>query len=173
MHIQIRPERPEDGPGIFLVNEQAFGRPDEAILVDVLRKGAAFIPGLSLVAEVGGSLVGHILFSRISIVQEDGLEQPSLALAPMAVLPEWQGKGIGSALVREGLRLAAEAGHLSVVVLGHQHYYPRFGFEPASRWHIRPPFDVPDAAFMVLALQPGALEGVAGTVQYPPAFDEV
>ncbi len=173
MNITIRPETANDIAAIYTINELAFERADEAKLVDAIREGGAFIPALSLVAEVNGQLVGHILFSDIAIVQDSGRLLPSLALAPMAVLPEWQGKGVGAALVREGLAQAQAAGYPSVMVLGHEKYYPKFGFEPAAQWHIQAPFEVPAAAFMGIALQPGALDDAAGTVHYPREFDEV
>ena len=97
-------------------------------------------------------------------------EFASLALAPMAVLPEYQNKGVGSQLVRTGLMQAGSMDHKSVIVLGHPEYYPRFGFAPASRWQIKPPFDVPDEAFMALELKEGALKDVCGVVEYPKAF---
>lgn len=170
--IKIRPESRADFSTISRINTLAFGRPGEARLIEKLRQDAAFIPALSLVAETDGIPAGHILFTRITI--ENGSERhPSLALAPMAVLPEFQGKGIGSALVRSGLEKAADLGYPSVIVLGHESYYPRFGFSPASRWQIKAPFPVPDAAFMALELQAEGLKGRNGTVIYPSAFNDV
>ena len=172
MSLLIRPEREEDYPRITEINDRAFGQPGEGKLIERLRLTENFIPELSLVAEREGSLAGHILFSRIVIVSGSARE-PSIALAPMSVLPEWQKKGIGSQLVRDGLRRAKELGHRSVIVLGHPEYYPRFGFQPASRWDIRSPFEAPDEAFLVLELDPGALAGKSGVVEYPPEFQEV
>ena len=172
MSLLIRPEREEDYPRITEINDRAFGQPGEGKLIERLRLTENFIPELSLVAEQEGALAGHILFSRIVIVSGSARE-PSIALAPMSVRPEWQKKGIGSQLVRDGLRRAKELGHGSVIVLGHPEYYPRFGFQPASRWDIRSPFEAPDAAFLALELDPGALAGKSGVVEYPPEFQEV
>ncbi|MFA0962800.1 GNAT family N-acetyltransferase [Roseivirga sp. BDSF3-8] len=167
--MKIRQEKAEDQSFVYEVNEEAFGRKDEAGLVNALRKDQAFIPELSLVAENDGQLVGHILFTRLEIIQE-GHTYPSLALAPMAVLSACQHSGIGSKLIKEGLKRARQAGYRSVIVLGHESYYPRFGFEPASRWGIKAPFEVPDAAFMALPLAEDGLEGVSGTVRYAASF---
>jgi putative acetyltransferase len=165
----IRPEAPDDRDAIYRVNQEAFGSELEPRLVDALRKSPAFIPELSLVAVEGSEVVGHILFTRLTIV-DDAKVHPALALAPMAVSPAWQRHGIGSALVRRGLEDARKLGHRVVVVLGHPDYYPRFGFQPAGVLGIRSPFEAPPEAFLVMGLAPGALDGVRGLVGYPPEF---
>jgi putative acetyltransferase len=170
--ISIRAERPRDHTAVYEVNKLAFGQPAEAELVEGLRRSTAFIPELSLVACDGERVVGHILFTRITI-ESPGRSTPALALAPMAVLPTHQRRGIGSMLVREGLDHCRRLGHGIVVLLGHAEYYPRFGFTLARPLGIVAPFPVPDEAFMVLELTPGALEGVDGTVRYPAEFDGV
>ena len=169
-YITVRPETPADIPAIFNVNLLAFGQPVEAQLVDALRRDGDFIPELSLVAVLEGRIVGHILFPPVTISSPEG-DIAALDLAPMAVLPEFQGRGIGSLLVREGLASCRRLGHHIVVVVGHPAYYPKFGFSPARERGIDVPFPVPDEALMVTALVEGALEGVHGIVRYPHAFD--
>ena len=163
-------ETSADWAAIHDVNVCAFGRDNEARLVDALRTSSTFVPPLSLVAVDADRIVGHILFSRIHIRTAAG-DVPALALAPMAVLPERQRGGVGATLIRHGLDAARRLGHRIVVVVGHPGYYPRFGFVPARARGLDAPF--PDAAFMVQELAPGALEGVRGTVEYPPAFASV
>ncbi len=168
----IRPEQPSDHAAIEAVNRQAFGQDAEAHLVAKLREADSHDPALSLVAVHDGEVVGHILFSPI-LIETDGGNVAAMALAPMAVLPDYQRQGIGSALVREGLEACRRAGHRIVVVLGHADYYPRFGFKPANRHRLRSPFTVPDEAFMAMALVPGGLDDISGVVRYPAAFDAV
>jgi putative acetyltransferase len=169
----IRVESPGDGPAIFKVHSEAFGRDDEARLVDALRRSPAYIPDLSLVAlDEAHGLVGHILFTRI-VIGDAERSHDALALAPLAVMPAAQKQGVGSALVRRGLDAAGRLGHRVVIVLGHPEYYPKFGFQPAAAFGVRAPFEVTPEAFMALALQPGALDEVRGEVRYPPEFAEV
>ncbi|HVO23492.1 MAG TPA: N-acetyltransferase [Candidatus Margulisiibacteriota bacterium] len=168
--IVIQAESAADRLAIREVNVRAFGRDDEARLVEMLRASAEFAATLSLVAVDDGRVVGHILFSRIHIRTADA-DVPALALAPVAVLPERQNHGIGAALIRRGLQECRRLGHRIVVVVGHPSYYPRFGFSSARAKGLDAPF--PDAAFMVQELVPGALDGVCGTVEYPPAFAAV
>lgn len=165
----IREETPRDVEAIRRVHTSAFGQPDEAALVDRLRVSPAAIAGLSIVAEIDGEIVGHILFTRL------GFDPPAavraISLAPMAVVPQRQRTGIGSALVRHGLDRAAALGEQLVVVVGHPEYYPRFGFEPASRFRITCPYPVPDDAFLVRRLDASA-GTPSGRVVYPPEFDQ-
>jgi putative acetyltransferase len=166
--VVIRQEKPEDIAAIRHVNEQAFGRPAEADLVDALRTRGKVT--LSLVAVQDDRVVGHILFSPV-MIESEGKVFAAVGLAPMAVLPELQRQGIGSLLVKRGLELCREAGHECVVVLGHPEYYPRFGFVPASKYGIKCEYDVPDAVFMAIELREGALQGRAGTAKYQPEFN--
>ena len=169
MNIHIRTETPADYPAVDHILKDAFGKDEEAILVENLRKHPDFIPALSLVAELDGQMLGHILFSVITI--EGVKHKPrSLALAPVAVLPQWQNKGIGRQLIEAGLATARQLGFNSVVVLGHELYYPKFGFKPASLWRIVAPFPVPENNFMAMPLHPDGLDGVSGVVKYPEPF---
>ena len=167
----IRAENENDRAAVYAVNVAAFESPDEATLVNVLREQAR--PLVSLVAEQhvvekGGDLVGHIMFSPVSLSGHAGFK--AMGLAPMAVAPEHQGKGIGTALVLEGLEQCRLLGIAAVVVLGHPGYYPRFGFLPSSRFGIDCEYDVPEEAFMAMELQPGALSEKTGRVEYHEAF---
>lgn len=175
MNIKIRKETSADFERINLVIIAAFKNAehtdnDEHNLVKRLRLSSAYEADLALVAEVGGEIVGHILFSRIRIRNEAGKETVSLALAPVSVCPDFQGAGIGGALINEGHTVAKAKGYTSIIVLGHQAYYNRFGYKPASNWNIKAPFDVPGEAFMAVELVKGALGNSAGIVEYPPAF---
>jgi len=167
--LTIRFEREGDADGIKEVNRTAFATPAEADLVDRLRRLEASV--VSLVAEDGGSLVGHILFSPVSLPGREPM--PILGLAPTAVRPDRQRQGIGSQLVRAGLDAARKTGAAAVVVVGHARFYPRFGFVPASRFGLTCEYDVPDEVFMALELVPGFLAGPGGLVQYHPAFAEL
>jgi len=166
MNILIRPETEADHEAIRHVNQLAFGQYEEARLVDALRDGGYV--RVSLDAERTGQIVGHILFSDLPILTESRTV-PALALAPMAVLPAFQRQGIGSALVRRGLDECRQQGHRIVVVLGHAHFYPRFGFSPKLATHLESPFSGSES-FMAVELVTGALDGVKGRVQYPPPF---
>ncbi len=158
--MTVRDEIAEDGPAVRFINEDAFGRPDEAELIENLRAEGAVL--CSLIAEEHGRVVGHILFTRMWV---DTI--PAVALAPMAVLTEYQRQGIGQRLVRHGLDRLREQGERIVIVLGHPDYYPRFGFSVAARG-LESPF--PPEAYMAMELEPGALIGVRGRVRYAAAF---
>lgn len=161
----IREETAADQAAVAALNDAAFGGSEESALVERLR--AAGLATISLVAVESEGLVGHLLLSPLG-VEVGGRPVRALALAPMAVAPDRQRQGIGSALVREGLRLARERGWEAVVVLGHPDYYPRFGFSAVLAEPLQAPFTGP--AFMALELVPGALGGASGRVAYPPAF---
>ncbi len=169
---QVEPEQSGDFEAIYQVNREAFGRPDEAELVTRLRQNSpAFF---SYVVRAEGRVVGHVLFTPASIVQAEGWTVTGLGLAPLAVLPEFQGLGIGSALCRAGLAQIDPEIYPFVIVLGHPDYYPRFGFRPANRYGIRCAYpDVPADAFMVRILNLEAMTGVTGVAYYRPEFDSV
>ena len=170
--IIIRPEEEADFDAVRQVNRLAFGQPAEATLVDALRKSAELF--ISLVAVDDNQVVGHILFTPVSLESDDSTSTAlGLGLAPMAVLPEYQRQGVGSELVRAGLRECQRIGANVVVVLGHPEYYPRFGFVPASQKGLTSEYPVPDEVFMALELEPSALKGRRGLVKYRPEFAEV
>lgn len=163
--VRVRDATPEDREGVRRVNEAAFGRADEADLVDRLLAEDAVL--LSLVAEMDGQIIGHILFSRMTIETRQG-PVAAVSLAPMAVLSAHQNRGVGSELVRRGLAQLRDRGERIVLVLGHKHYYPRFGFSSEKARRLSSPF--PREAFMALELLDGALAGIEGEVRYPAAF---
>jgi putative acetyltransferase len=163
--IRVRDEQPYDREQVRTVNETAFGRSSEADLIDRLWVEGVVLA--SFVAEVGNQIIGHILFSRMTIETAQG-PVAAVSLAPMAVLPDHQGHSIGSQLVRHGLNELRARGERIVIVLGHKDYYPRFGFSPDTARNLDSPF--PPEVFMALELSESALEGIRGDVRYPAAF---
>ncbi len=164
--ISLRPASPEDYPEIRYILERAFDQRNEADLVEQLRAGG--FDALELVAESGGCLAGHIFYSPLPI------EAPSrtvraAALAPLAVHPDFQRRGIGGALIHMSIPMLAHSGFEAIVVLGHPDYYTRFGFSPDAASSLRHPFP-PGPHFMALELDPGVLENFPGQVRYPPPF---
>lgn len=168
--MKIRPETPADYPAIAQVNTLAFAQENEAQLVEEIRRSDRYIPELALVAQVADNVVGHILFSYIDLVSEATLKV--LGLAPMAVHPQFQRQGIGSALIKTGLEIADNKGELIVVVLGHPQFYHHFGFMPSVNYGIESPFPVSEEFFMVKLLS-NHQEIHQGKVVYPPAFSTV
>jgi putative acetyltransferase len=165
----IRREGKRDCAAVYAVNASAFDTPAEANLVDVLREQAQ--PIVSLIAEDDGAIVGHIMFSPVSLPGHPALK--IMGLAPMAVAPEYQRKGIGSALVRAGLEQCKQLGFGAVVVLGHSDYYPRFGFSSSVRYGVGCEYEVPEEVFMVVELQRDFLRGASGKIKYHTAFSNV
>ena len=165
--IVIRLEQPADAEQIRELNDQAFGTTTESRLVDALR-GA---PGsVSLVATRDGHVIGHILFTEVTI--EPPTTRRVAGLGPMSVRPGYQRAGIGGHLVYAGLTECRRLGYQAVVVVGHPEYYPRFGFVPAHTMGLACEFSVPAPVFMVLELETSALAGTSGVVRYHPAFGE-
>lgn len=165
----IRDEEERDLAAVRRLNAAAFGTPAEAKLVDALRQQAR--PVVSLVAEENQAIVGHIMFSPVVLSSHPELK--IMGLAPMAVSPQHQRQGIGSALVRAGLEQCRKLGSGAVVVLGHPGYYPRFGFVPAGRMGIGCEYEVPADVFMLVELEPDYLRNASGTIKYDPAFANV
>ncbi len=176
MNATIRTAVKEDFNKIFKLLQNAFENEEysdhkEHYLVERLINSDAFVPGLSLVAESDNQIVGYILLTKIAIVDANANNHRSLALAPVAVLPAFQGKGIGGKLIETAHRKARESGFGSVVLLGHENYYPRFGYKPAKEFGIKLPFDVPENNCMAIELNENSLQGVSGIVQYPKEFE--
>ncbi len=165
----IRTEEEKDWNAVHVLNASAFKTSIEANLVDTLRKKTQ--PVVSLVAEDNKRVVGHIMFSPVTLTGHP--DARIMGLAPMAVAPEHQRKGIGSALVLDGLDRCKQLGFGAVVVLGHPEYYSHFGFTPSSRFGIGCEYDVPEEVFMVMELQPGYLHAKSGTIKYHEAFSNI
>ncbi|MDH4204015.1 MAG: N-acetyltransferase [Desulfobacteraceae bacterium] len=168
--VEVRFERPIDIDEVRLLNDKAFGQLLEGRIVDNLRKSCNRI--LSLVAISKNKVVGHIMFSPVTIETQEGVIE-GMGLAPMAVLPELQNQGIGSILVKEGLRIIRNTPCPFVIVLGHEKYYPRFGFQRASKYGLKSQWKgIPDEAFMAMILKDSVMKGVSGIVRYRDEFDE-
>lgn len=165
--IELRQEVPDDFPAVRHVNERAFGGTAEAQLVDLLREAKKAV--VSLVALHENRVVGHILFSPVTVTQAPENFR-GVGLAPMSVLPEFQNQGIGSRLVRDGLEACKRKGYDAVVVLGHTKYYPRFGFSRAKDYGLDNEYNALDS-FMVLELKEGVLQTIGGLAKYAPEFD--
>lgn len=169
MALTVRQERPADYSTIRQLVEVAFLHAehtdhDEQNLVERLRLTSDYIPELALVAELDGRIVGYILFSKVRVG-----ETTALCLAPVAVLPDCQSKGVGSALIRAGHNIAAELGYTHCILVGHETYYPRFGYVPAQSIGLQCTFPVPEANFMVYGLN-GIPQRLEGIVRFSPAF---
>ncbi|MDR3026435.1 N-acetyltransferase [Chryseobacterium sp.] len=173
--ITIRKEEEKDYQQVFELTEEAFREMEhsdhqEQFLVEKLRRSEAFIPELSLVAEnEDGRIAGHILFTKLKIVN-DTESFESLALAPVSVKPEFQNQGLGGKLIAEGHRIAKELGYQSVILIGHEKYYPRFGYKKTSNFGISFPFDIPEENGMAVELVEDGLKNIKGVVKYPQEF---
>jgi putative acetyltransferase len=172
MHvIKVRPETAEDIRAIDVVHISAFGGEAEARLVSALRESATYNRELSLVAELGGRIVGHVLLTRVPL-RKDGTEKNVLALGPMSVVPSQSHRGIGSELINAAINLAREKGYGTIVVLGHPEYYKRFGFVHAKDLQVTCNLPAPEDALTVRELVEGSLAG-GGHVEYPEPFLEL
>lgn len=172
--ITIRAERADDAATITSVVQRAYARVAhsdhrEHLMIARLRQTDAFLPMLSLLAEVAGQPAGHILLTRAHIRDGDA-QVETLALAPLSVIPGYQRRGIGRGLIEAAHAQASMLGFGTIVLVGIPGYYPRFGYEPLSRYRITLPFSAPDDTCMILPLRPGALAGVTGVVEYAPGW---
>ena len=173
MNETVRPYRAEDAAAVREVHERAFaGRREEAPLVEMLHAAGAAPVSLVAATEPGGRVVGHVLFSPVRVDGSGSGPPPMVGLAPVGVLPECQGRGTGSRLIREGLEACRRAGYGAAVVLGEPSYYSRFGFERASGRGLGNEYAT-DEYFMVAGLGNGTLDDVVGTVRYREEFREV
>ncbi len=163
--LTIRHETASDREAVFRVESQAFGRDVEARLVDALRDAGKVL--LSLVAEDDGEIVGHVLFSPMTI-DSVSVQHAAVCLGPLAVAPAHQRRGVGGHLLEAGLAELRDAGHDAVFLLGHPTYYPRFGFRPAREFDVH--YEDDRDAFMAIELRPGALDGVSGTARFAAEF---
>jgi predicted N-acetyltransferase YhbS len=176
MDIKIRKEQEPDYENVFHLIGRAFENMElsdhkEQFLVQRLRKSDSFIQELSIVALKENTIVGHILLTKLKIKNEKR-EFESLALAPVSVLPEFQNMGIGGKLIKQAHKIAKDLGYKSVILLGHENYYPKFGYLQAHKFGIELPFDVPKENCMAIELIEGGLKGVNGMVEYPKEFNE-
>lgn len=167
--IEIRQENQKDYEEVYMVVKTAFETAEhsdgnEQDLVVALRNSDSFIPELSLVAVKDDKIVGYILFTKIKIENHE-----EIALAPLAVLPEYQKQGIGSMLIEQGHKIAKKLGYHYSIVLGSENYYPKFGYIPATQYGIQAPFDVANKNFMAAKLNDTDIE-ITGVVQYAKEF---
>lgn len=174
MTCSIRQERPGDHAAVHALVRDAFAQAEhtnhqEQDLVDRLRAGDAFIPELSLVAEQGGRIVGHVLFT-CGLLRDGEIEQAILVVGPVAVAPSFQRRGIGGRLIQAGHEVARGLGFAATVLVGHPAYYPRFGYRPAGDLGITTHLDLPPDVFMACELTPGGLAGIGGMLIYPKEF---
>jgi predicted N-acetyltransferase YhbS len=172
MTTSIRTEQPADIDDIYALNKVVFGQDNEAKLLDHIRQTPGFIPELSLVAVDGDKIIGYILLSKMDIANGDKHFE-SLGVTSMVVHPDYQRQGVGAKLITHSLQKATLLGYTSVLAFGHEYYFPKFGFLPAVRWNIRPPFDVPSEVFMAIELEPNALTNVSGIVEFPIEFSVI
>lgn len=167
--LMVRGEKEADHDAVFEISRRAYGREDEGALVNAIRKTKSYEKGFSLVAIKEDAVLGHVLFSK-GFITHRGRRFKCLVLGPVAVNPEHQRRGIGTALINEGLERAREVGFGAVVVVGDPVYFGRFGFVPAITKKLRTSLKVPDENFMVKEISRNALRGIIGTVMFPREY---
>ena len=172
MKVTIETETEGDYEQITRLHTLAFDGDGEARLVEKLRRTPAYIRELSLVARYRNAVIGHILLYPVKIASLRK-KSVSLALAPVSVLPKFQNMKVGSRLVKQGLERARRRGYKSVIVIGHSEYYPRFGFQKASKYGISAPFDIAESSFFAIELEKGALKYCSGIIEYPCEYNDV
>lgn len=177
--MEIRVEKFKDYKDVEELTYNAFLKAGiteeikEHILVKKIREDKCFIPELSLVAEEDGKILGHIMYSIMNIKTNEGKQIETLSLAPVSVHVDYQKQGIGSELIRYSLDQAKQLGYGSVIVVGHENYYPKFGFKQAKLFNLDCEFEVPDINFFALELKKNSLKNIKGTVYYPDVFKEI
>ena len=169
--VIVRAEVPEDVRAIDVVNLSAFQGEAEARLVSAIRGSAEFIPDLSLVAELNGRIVGHLLLSKVKLQHGNG-SKTVLALGPMSVVPSQSHRGIGSALIQAAIGRAKDMRYVAIIVAGQPDYYGRFAFQPAATWGLTSNLRLPADALTAMELVAGALKD-GGQVIYPTPFAEI
>lgn len=167
--IQVRQENPEDIRAIDVVHLSAFEGDDEVGLIGSLRSSSGYVSELSLVAEFNGRIVGHVMLTKVRLLQ-GSKSQDILALAPMAVVPSQSHRGIGSELVQAGIEQARKLGYKAIAVVGHPEFYQRFGFDKASKWGLETNLSVSNELLTAYELKEGTLKE-GGNVIYPSLFD--
>ena len=171
--VKFRPESHGDIDEIFELTSAAFGQPGEAQLVARIRASTFFEHELSIVAELDGRVLAHVMLSRIWFRDRNGYLLSTLGLAPVSVLPEFQNQGLGSRLIEHALERAAVLGYSAVILLGHPDYYPRFGFVPTDQFCISLPAFVTDQSAFMIKILDAARAPRDGSIVYTPAFDDV
>jgi putative acetyltransferase len=168
--VKIRVEKKSDFNAIKYVNDKAFNQPQEGNVIEKIRNTDSRI--LSLVAELDNKIIGHIFFSPVEIEGHPEIKN-GMGLAPLAVLPEYQKQGIGKMLIKEGISKLKKQSVPFIIVLGHEHYYPKFGFETAAKYGLKSQWiGVPDEAFMVMILNKDKMKNVHGVAKYREEWNE-